>query len=248
MRNTIGDTNQNILFVGDVHGNIPRFQQIARTVAETRPQIVMFCGDFGWWPRLSWGKKFLQEVKQTVANSPTKFVFVDGNHEDHHNLPHDNTELTEMLPNLWYLPRGTKIRVQNLTFLGVGGAVSIDQNRRLIGTSWFQEETSNWAQQNRVLDAGKADVVVAHDVPGAADIPMARRIPTDVETPADAHRAFLDAVLSTAQPELWLAGHYHHRYTTQVGRTKIEVLAGHREPLKQMIAFYNPTTKQLFNH
>ena len=85
-----------VLLVGDVHNE---FQQLNVLINKKRPDIVICCGDFGYWPRWIRSQK-LSDIKPQGA----KIYWVDGNHEDHWSI---QTRVTDELEkDIIYMPRG----------------------------------------------------------------------------------------------------------------------------------------------
>jgi len=65
-----------ILIVGDIHNEFGRLNNL---INKKKPEIVICCGDFGYWPEVKWAKP-LSNIK---LQSAKKLLWCDGNHENH---------------------------------------------------------------------------------------------------------------------------------------------------------------------
>lgn len=196
-----------IMFIGDVHGE---FYLLERFVKAHSPDIVIQCGDFGYWPRhegafdVSGGRMSLEPLKRIEC----PIYFCDGNHEDHsmlRDLPEDGT-----IPGtkVRYMKRGTTLDLLGKTFLFMGGAMSIDKSVRTEGVDWFRNETISYSDMMSLPDK-KVDVVVSHTCPTA----WLKRLIGELSTyeDRDPSREALQQILDTYRPELWVHGHWHYR-------------------------------------
>lgn len=212
-----------ILIVGDSHANTGFMQTAIRAAAEVGAGAVIQLGDFGYWPRHKAGQVFIRKVSKTAAEHQLPVFFVDGNHEDHERLAHDNPGPTEIAPWVIYVPRGRVLTLAGVRFLFFGGAVSVDQAMRTPGADWFPSEVANYGQWERARTAGEVDVVVAHDVPEGVPLELHMRIGEALERACDQHREALYDLLTQVRPKLWLGGHYHQRVHSIIDGTRVEV-------------------------
>jgi len=197
----------------------------SRRAASEEVDVVLQVGDFGWWPRSGpYHRAFITEL----AQSPVPWVFCDGNHEDHTALDQEAGKPVELRSGVWHVPRGVQVSWSDRSFLFFGGAVSVDRHKRSEGWNWFREEIASAAQRERALAAGRVDVVVAHDVPdGDVGLDLRPGVwPDELTEESAAHRRFCSELVDSANPALWLAGHYHQRTTGTLGDTTVEVYAG----------------------
>lgn len=63
-------TKQKVAIVGDIHGDWDFLNNIIKTYS---PDIVLCCGDFGWWPRLHGSRKLRT---QSTGRFPTLFNLI----------------------------------------------------------------------------------------------------------------------------------------------------------------------------
>jgi UDP-2,3-diacylglucosamine pyrophosphatase LpxH len=126
--------------VGDIHSFV---EQLYAVVEETVPYdnipAVIQVGDFGLSPEQQ--KQMFKTGK--VFAKPT--YFIDGNHEYFDSLM-SKTEVTEMLPNLFYCPRGTVLMLDGRIVAFMGGAASID----------YKYQGSNWDCRENISESDVA--------------------------------------------------------------------------------------------
>jgi predicted phosphohydrolase len=194
-----------VVVVGDLHGD---WSALNTLISRKNPDIILQCGDFGWWPAMERGKWKLKGIK----TKKTKVYFCDGNHEDHPNLMSfvkDYNTPCEMYENVFYCPRGMTMQIDGLgTVLFAGGADSIDKIYRTVGFDWFPEELLSLKDEYRLLDACKSDIVISHTCPNEVDIIR----PEMSYNNGDPTRKVLSEVLFKHKPNKWFFGHWHRQY------------------------------------
>lgn len=215
-----------VLFVGDVHTNKHFLTEFYELAEEKGAERIIQVGDFGWWPRMPTGERFLDAASSLATKTDIPLIFVDGNHEDHNQLPHDAAMMQELKPGLFYLPRGVITTLDGVRILGHGGAISVDQGWRTEHIDWFRSETADYVAFNKSLAAKHVDVVIAHDVPTGVDLDLTFPVTENIEAQCIRHRDGMLQILEALDPKLWVAGHYHQRITQRIGNTVVEVL-GH---------------------
>jgi hypothetical protein len=218
-----------VLFAGDWHaGTGVALDTIDRAVELDASRIIQV-GDFGYWPRFERGRAFLAAVSARATERGVDVWFCDGNHEDHDSLPHGTSDTPlEVAPAIHWVPRGTVMTWDGTRILFFGGAVSVDQDSREAGWTWFVGEIPSEEAWRRALTAGPVDVVVAHDtIPGmpVRGLPPLS-IPWSARRRARDHRARLRELRDAVSPTLWVHGHWHQRATARIAGTRFESL-GH---------------------
>ena len=73
-------SEQRILVVGDVHGE---FGKLNALINVKKPDLILQCGDFGYWPK--WSLRHVTPIDK-VKTKVAKLLFCDGNHDDHWSL------------------------------------------------------------------------------------------------------------------------------------------------------------------
>ncbi len=149
--------------VGDIHGFIELLHKMVKeTVPYDNIPCVIQVGDFGVNPveLARWKSKSYSFAKPTY--------FVDGNHEYFSHLLAFN-EVTELVPNLFYVPRGSVLKLDGRVVAFLGGAASIDKAWQ--GSSWDWRENITeadvlklWDNLNKMGNP-KVDLFVTHAPP-----------------------------------------------------------------------------------
>lgn len=218
------DSNR-ILLLGDTHGATGWVKVAVRVAKELNVSHILQLGDFGFWPHYGSGKKFLVDVNEMLEEAGLDLWWVDGNHENHDWLvqqTHDASGLWH-LGNIVHIGRGARWEWEGRTFLGCGGAYSIDKAYRRPGESWWAGETITEADLKH-CSGDPVDVLVTHDAPwGAPNVMGPATVGDKDDYPESAANRKRVAVLcDELEPYLLAHGHYHHRNTTKYNTTVVE--------------------------
>ncbi len=200
------------IVVGDIHGE---FKKLNELINKKRPELIICCGDFGFWPNFSSGT-FLKDIKLQGA----KLLWIDGNHEDHWSLKERTTD--ELAPNIFYMPRGSTYKLDDgRTIMFMGGAHSIDKHLRREGVDWFPEETIT---QKDLYDLPqvKVDIFITHTCPAELVHDMIQF--NSFKDMEPSNRA-LSELWKIYKPDLWLFGHWHIYKEGMLLGTKWHVLS-----------------------
>jgi Calcineurin-like phosphoesterase len=202
---------------GDWHGNTRWATSTAFKVAHAlddlygeERRLLLHCGDLGIAPGAV-GSHYTIALCSALVACQMRLWFVDGNHEDHPQLPSWELGKYEKVPLEW-LPRGHRWLWHGRSWLALGGAVSVDKAVRTPYVDWWPEEEITYRQAADVTEAGHADVMVCHDAP--LGVPLKLMAPPSFWEPADLrrsdnHRRLLREVVEVVQPQYLLHGHYH---------------------------------------
>lgn len=191
-----------MLIVGDIHGQInPYLMLLKRFPGEPSVQI----GDFGFG--------FVD-----VPELPDNAWFFRGNHDNPDIVKKSKHNLGDF---------GVR-EIGGVKFFFLAGAWSIDHRMRLEGRDWWRDEELSIVQLNEALDLytkEKPDIVLSHDGPDVAtDLILNRYTLHKTKPIATRTGQALSAMYDTHQPELWVFGHWHVRWSKQVGRTVFRCL------------------------
>lgn len=184
-------------------------------------------GDFGYFgPRDEGsGSRYLDKISKYMVKAGLKFFWLDGNHDNHpylwENYPPDNSGFVPMRENVWYMPRGHTWTWDNVRFMSLGGAHSIDSLDRLKEerkrnkpqSLWWPTELITEEEMTFAIGRGSVDVMFTHDCPEGVDIPGLDpgnkwKFPLSVQ-----NRERLASVVQSAKPKLLIHGHYHVRHS-----------------------------------
>ena len=201
------------LIIGDIH-NVYGALALNKVIKKTKPDLILSCGDFGYWPRFSKETKAysLPEIKLQTAK---ELRWCEGNHEDYWSLKQRISD--EILPGIIYQPRGSTYTLPDgRVILFMGGASSIDKNQRILGINWFPDETITQKDLYNLPDIN-IDIFITHTAP---TVLVNDVIPEHSNKTLEPSNHALSALWEIYKPDLWFFGHYHHYYYSNIKGTK----------------------------
>ena len=208
-----------ILIVGDVHADFGALNQFLN---RKRPDIILQCGDFGWWPHRHGTEKITRNRRfdqYAVKPGGSQLYWCDGNHENHDDLQErvraaQGGPVEIPVPGCHYMPRGSILTLPDgRTVLFFGGAMSTDKEGRVEGDDWWAGEVPtqkdlDFAREQVAAHGGRVDIVISHTGPLA----FLRQLPKNkIEQRRldDPTVALLDVILEEFRPKQWFFGHFH---------------------------------------
>lgn len=228
-----------ILLLGDVHGNTAFLEHAFAAAGRHGCDAIIQLGDLGYWDHTKAGREFLDRAQSSAKLCDIPLLFVDGNHENHEMLGVlidedrvDRDGIAWVRPDVGWLTRGARWEWGDVRFGALGGAASVDRDRRVQGWSWWAEEVCTDSDA-ALLGIDPLDVLVTHDAPlsvalkGRADVHK-----EDLER-CTASRGVLDRAVRRLRPTLVVHGHWHQRHTTESLGARIEGLASDGESFTQ---------------
>lgn len=206
---------QRVVFAGDWHSNtFWAVEAIKRAAKEHNADVIVHLGDYGY----RFPDEYLDAQQEVLEDHDLILMFVAGNHDDYdflNSVPVSEDGVQRLRERIWCLPRGVRWEWGGVSFLGLGGAYSIDRSARMLGFSWWEEETLSDIDAIHAVSGGEVDVMVTHDAPLTSHIKKLQSdwLPSDVVAASDQHRALLGSVVDVVSPSYLFHGHYHQRYT-----------------------------------
>lgn len=155
-----------ILLLGDIHGNWTILEKALGYAHEVGATALIQVGDFGLFP----GNE--KSFYMTTEYSQVPVYFIDGNHDDCTRWT-QYTTVTQLWDgaNLWYIPRGTVMDLDERTVAFMGGAASIDKGmREMYGWHWDEKENINSDEINCLItnaNGKKIDLLITHCPPNS---------------------------------------------------------------------------------
>lgn len=215
-----------LLVCGDTHGNLGHFvRHLLPAATDENVDAIVQVGDFGYtWPG-DHGR--FEAVDDALRARGLTMYWVDGNHDNYTDLRQrgifESDKPEPMTDNITYLPRAARWEWDGVSFMSLGGAISIDKARRTKGLSWWPDESLSYRQIECAVAGGPVDVMLTHDCPKGVrplekylESETARwGVPYKTEFASTQHRAALATVTDAVTPALLVHGHYHHRYIAE---------------------------------
>lgn len=226
------DAARPIVVAGDWHGDVPWMRAVVDAAAAAGADLILHVGDLAvLWPGRDKGK-FDRRLEQRLELRDLQFVFVDGNHDNHHELralPLEPDGLATVRPRVRYLPRGARFEHAGLVIAGLGGAHSTDRAWRTEGKDWWPEEDVTDEDVNRLIAGGPADILLTHDVPHGIPLVSDPDLPAEDIEAAELTRARLRRAVDALRPAHVFSGHWHQRVTGRIVHpdgtdTRVDVL------------------------
>lgn len=194
-----------LIILGDIHGQWKAANASVHAALKEHPdaKAVIQLGDLGdGWPM----------PDGTLNRWPIDFdlpVFVvDGNHENF-----DAIEAGDVNPKLTWMPRGSVKKFGRISTMFFGGATSPDFYGRLIGRSWWPQESITWPQIKAAMELETPNPLTAMFCHERADIfavPKHWRLPPLPGNPGLSDRRGLSMVAAKHQPMFYFHGHWHN--------------------------------------
>jgi hypothetical protein len=142
-----------LILMGDIHGDYEPIRQLMKEWKPGTPMAVLQLGDFG----------FYNSCLKSWPNPPFPVYAIDGNHEYFPIIRH-YTEVSEVRPNLFFVPRGSIIELMGYKIGCCGGGFSIDKAFREEHYTWFRDEEVLNKHIEPLLNAD-VDFLVTHSPP-----------------------------------------------------------------------------------
>lgn len=227
-----------LYITGDIHGSIKRFlpenweKKGFPPMAED--DYVLVLGDFGipWESMPLWGDEVPEgkddaDKLDFLAELPSTFLFIDGNHENFEMLykyPEEEWSggmIHRLRPNVLHLMRGEVFNLKEMRFFTLGGARSIDRAFRLEDVSWWPQEIPSEeefakAKENLARAGNRVDLVFSHAAPLCFLSPHKKVLGFDPEiSKQDITIKMLSVLESSISYQRWYFGHYHLDYYDQ---------------------------------
>ena len=211
------------MVAGDWHGSFAQAEKVIRLCHELELDTIFHVGDFGIWSN---DKPYLNRMEFLLNQWNIEMYFIDGNHENFNMLYEkkileDNTRYIR--DHITYIPRGYRWDWHEVSFLALGGAVSIDKNHRIEGRSWWPEEALTDEDILTAQSGGPVDVMFTHDSPASApnsicddwqgQVKAMKYFGKENLAACTDHRRRLQEVTDVTTPRLLFHGHYHKKMT-----------------------------------
>lgn len=206
---------------GDWHQDLAWANVTLDTFYEYGVKYLFQLGDFGF-SLDNTGRKFLFKVNQKLAKN-NQFLYVTlGNHENYTHFLKHAVPVEGLLgwvqvqgyENIFFAIRGARWKIDEVSFVSLGGANSIDRVGHVEGKSWWREEQISKFDVLATTVFGHADVMLTHDAPLEVDLFKGKSSGSDDWTLteiayAELSREKMSEAVRVVKPNLLFHGHYH---------------------------------------
>ena len=163
-----------------------------------------------------------EENNRVFSQRPFPVLCVIGNHEPMlgMTLPEADIGIGETVylvnkdPFVAYLKRGRVYLIDGIKFLVMGGALSIDQEFRIPGRSWWKKEYWSAEETSELFKLlasdGDFDYVLAHTGPDSVNLKLFCGFFSNSAKFTDEVAILNDTADSRINCKGWFCGHWHH--------------------------------------
>jgi len=220
---------------GDWHKHLPSARLACEALVDNGATRIYQLGDLGVWPGPS-GVQFLDGLEALCIELDVEIWAVPGNHDDYDQIwdvPVSDDGLQWIRPHVALIPRGHRWEQGGRTFVGLGGAPSIDYMGRVAGVDWWPNgELITPEEVKKTVEGGFADVMLAHDAPADSTLKVRHILATNPMgwsltelAYAAAGRKMMDQAWEGVRPSIFAHGHYHVADDTEEFRNGTRFLA-----------------------
>lgn len=210
-----------VAIIGDWHGNTEWALRVLKQLAEAGITLIIHVGDFGIFHRFG-GEKYLRKIERLLAKNKQTLIVIPGNHEDWELLEKFNNpsgigtglNTHSNYPHILLATAGARWTIGEVSFVGLGGANSIDFTYRTEWIDWWRNESISLGDIYNTIEGGYADVMISHDCP--AQVPIIADAGKHGENwtfeqleYAEKSRVALRQAVDAIKPSILFHGHYH---------------------------------------
>ena len=232
-----------LLLAGDPHGDLMYFRLVNDLAKKEGADRIVLLGDVGMgWTRKQFkgrngqpGDQSLQcpvihALEGLFLESGIPVLILDGNHENFDWLDGQKADRGQEADGTYllgdgvtYVPRGTVLTLGSSRVLFMGGATSMDKDRRVNHITWWEQEAITSDDVKAAVRSGQADLMLSHDLPYEGDCATAslEHWPVMAVHATRANSWRVSEVLRACGARRLVHGHLHYRYDewVDVGNT-----------------------------
>lgn len=204
-----------VAFFGDFHANTRYAVNAVKYAVNAGAEKLFHLGDFGYL----FEDSFIHPLHDVLKDRDVELWFIEGNHDsalflnslERFNGPRSLGIVTD---RIFHIPRGMRWTEGDVTFMGLGGGVSIDREYRVLNESyWKEEEITDEDVAHALSSTEPVDILLTHDSPfGSSCLPHPYPLPAHIQWDCDRSRDKVLQVVDGVQPHLLYHGHMHHYY------------------------------------
>lgn len=202
-----------IFVTGDTHGDID-FLKLKVLIDKklSYDDILIILGDCA----ICWSKEELPTMLKLYRLLKCTIVFLDGNHENFDMLrkfpvvKYFGASMHKIDEHIFHILRGEIMTIDDIKFLCIGGAHSIDKMFRTPNVSWWSDEDiNNRDVYNALMNLKKCNYKVDYVLTHCADTLTTVRY---FKFKGDSSSEQLKFIDQSIDYRYWLFGHYHFDY------------------------------------
>ena len=162
-----------VVLLGDTHGNAHALVDAFFVAKDAEAEAIIQLGDFGFgWIAHTGQCEFSRLAAEMVERTAIPFYWLDGNHENFdllYEIEPDENNHRHIFPGVTHLGRGSTLTIGDTTFMAFGGAISVDRQHRVLGRSYWQQESVTPEDIEAVKsNTTPIDIFLSHDAPYGA--------------------------------------------------------------------------------
>ena len=212
---------ERILLVGDSHGDLEWMLAVLDFAHERGIKKIVQLGDFGFYfvPDSKEDALKREALSIRLRSHGQELYVVPGNHDNYDEIERRGAlrgdQPVAMFERCIFFPRGYAWNWGGKRFLALGGAFSIDLDRRTVGINWWDQETITMRDVELACEKGKVDILLSHDSPPNPlldEYLNSFTLGYRLDTASRHNRKALEAVVEATRPSEVFHGHYHYGY------------------------------------
>lgn len=211
-----------IAIIGDVHKDFEKLKETLIYLKRNKSiTTIIQVGDLGLNGQFSF---YLENLSSLLIMLRMNFYFIDGNYDNIDWLKSKNLNCykkVELYPNLYYMPRGSTLKLGDKKFFFCGGGYSANQKKRIEKINYWKNEILNENEvisikeyyKNKQLDC---DIFISHDTiePFNHLLSYFPKWFSKWKWPNDfKHKKLLKELVDLSGAKTIIHGHYHKRRT-----------------------------------
>lgn len=207
-----------VYVLGDIHGEFWHLLKFIQDLPED--SLLIQVGDFGVGYRIGYENSILEsDINPLLQKKNITLIAIRGNH--------DNPACFDgqKYSNIFLVPDYTYLQNQDITYLLIGGAISVDRKYNVSGKSYWPDE--RLCLDPNKITGQKVDVLITHTTNntfnpyGGSFKNIMHFINNDHALYSDLRQEqeTVDKLYNLIKPEKWYFGHFHNSFSYNNGTT-----------------------------
>lgn len=233
-----------VFIKGDCHGDFDFLEEFCRSNSTSIADVLIILGDAGI---LYYGAHSQREclLKQYITNKPITLFCIRGNHEDR---PENRKEMIKEkrfgnyvyydanYPNILYAIDGLEYKINNQSYLALGGAYSVDKHYRIAyNWKWNPNEQLSSIEMDTIeeqIEGKNFDYILSHTCPYSWQPTYLFIQGIDQNSIDHTMEYWLEDIFKECKWREWWFGHYHENNMDVCGDGKVHMLFNEIKEIK----------------